>query len=206
VSLLSKRSAIIAVAPTLPVKNVQEFIAYAKARPGEVNFATAGIGSIQHLTGLWLASAIDAKFTFIHFKAAGSGYPDLMAGRVHATPMTFQTSLPLVKSGKIKAIGVASLQRNTLLSDVPTFIEQGVPDFEYASWLGLLAPEKTPAVIVNKLQQELAKIIKLPDVASKLGAETALYATTPAEFKRYAQNETARWVKLVKENNIKFDD
>lgn len=206
VSLLSKRSAIIAVAPTLPVKNVQEFIAYAKARPGEVNFATAGIGSIQHLTGLWLASAIDAKFTFIHFKAAGSGYPDLMAGRVHATPMTFQTSLPLVKSGKIKAIGVASLQRNTLLSDVPTFTEQGVPDFEYASWLGLLAPEKTSAVIVNKLQQELAKIIKLPDVASKLGAETALYATTPAEFKRYAQNETARWVKLVKENNIKFDD
>ena len=206
VSLLSKRSAIIAVAPTLPVKNVQEFIAYAKARPGEVNFATAGIGSIQHLTGLWLASAIDAKFTFIHFKAAGSGYPDLMAGRVHATPMTFQTSLPLVKSGKIKAIGVASLQRNALLSDVPTFIEQGVPDFEYASWLGLLAPEKTPAVIVNKLQQELAKIIKLPDVASKLGAETALYATTPAEFKKYAQNETARWVKLVKENNIKFDD
>jgi len=206
VSLLSKRSAIIAVAPTLPVKNVQEFIAYAKARPGEVNFATAGIGSIQHLTGLWLASAIDAKFTFIHFKAAGSGYPDLMAGRVHATPMTFQTSLPLVKSGKIKAIGVASLQRNALLSDVPTFIEQGVPEFEYASWLGLLAPEKTPAVIVNKLQQELAKIIKLPDVASKLGAETALYATTPAEFRRYAQNETARWVKLVKENNIKFDD
>jgi len=206
VSLLSKRSAIIAVAPTLPVKNVQEFIAYAKARPGEVNFATAGIGSIQHLTGLWLASAIDAKFTFIHFKAAGSGYPDLMAGRVHATPMTFQTSLPLVKSGKIKAIGVASLQRNALLSDVPTFIEQGVPEFEYASWLGLLAPEKTPAVIVNKLQQELAKIIKLPDVASKLGAETALYATTPAEFRRYAQNETARWVKLVRENNIKFDD
>ena len=206
VSLLSKRSAIIAVAPTLPVKNVQEFIAYAKARPGEVNFATAGIGSIQHLTGLWLASAIDAKFTFIHFKAAGSGYPDLMAGRVHATPMTFQTSLPLVKSGKIKAIGVASLQRNALLSDVPTFIEQGVPDFEYASWLGLLAPEKTPAAIVNKLQQELAKIIKLPDVASKLGAETALYATTPAEFKKYAQNETARWVKLVKENNITFDD
>ncbi len=206
VSLLSKRSAIIAVAPTLPVKNVQEFIAYAKARPGEVNFATAGNGSIQHLTGLWLASAIDAKFTFIHFKAAGSGYPDLMAGRVHATPMTFQTSLPLVKSGKIKAIGVASLQRNALMPDVPTFTEQGVPDFEYSSWLGLLAPEKTPAAIVNKLQQELAKIIKHPDVAGKLGRETALYATTPAEFRKYAQNETARWVKLVKENNIKFDE
>jgi tripartite-type tricarboxylate transporter receptor subunit TctC len=206
VSLLSKRSAIIAVAPTLPVKNVQEFIAYARARPGEVNFSTAGNGSIQHLTGLWLQSAINAKFTFIHFKAAGAGYPDLMAGRVHATPMTFQTSLPLVKSGKIKAIGVASLQRNALLPDLPTFTEQGVPGFEYASWLGLLAPEKTPAAIINKLQQELAKIIKHPDVANKLGAETALYATTPEEFRKYAQNETARWIRLVKENNISFAD
>lgn len=206
VSLLSKRSAIIAAAPTLPVKNVQEFIAYAKARPGEVNFATAGNGSIQHLTGLWLESATGTKFTFVHFKAAGAGYPDLMAGRVHATPMTFQTGLPLVKSGKIKAIGVASLQRNGLLPDLPTFTEQGVPGFEYSSWLGLLAPEKTPAAIANKLQQELARIIKHPDVTGKLGLETALYATTPAEFRKYAQDETARWVKLVKENNIVFDD
>jgi len=205
VSLLSKRSAVIAVAPTLPVKNVQEFIAYARARPGEINFSTAGNGSIQHLTGLWLQSAINAKFTFVHFKAAGAGYPDLMAGRVHATPMTFQTSLPLLKSGKLKTIGVASLQRNALLPDLPTFTEQGVPGFEYASWLGLLAPEKTPVAIINKLQQELAKIIKHPDVANKLGAETALFATTPAEFKKYAQNETARWIKLVKENNITFD-
>ncbi len=206
VSLLSKRSAIIAIAPDLPVKNVQEFIAYAKGRPGEINFATAGNGSIQHLTGLWLASATGLKFTFVHFKAAGSGYPDLMAGRVHATPMTFQTSLPLLKSGKLKAIGVASLQRNDLLPDLPTFTEQGVPGFEYASWLGLIAPEKTPAAIINKLQQELTKVIKHPDVANKLGAETALYATTPAEFKRYAQNETARWKKLVSDNNIRFDD
>ena len=206
VSLLSKRSAIIAIAPDLPVKNVQEFIAHARARPGQLNFATAGNGSIQHLTGLWLASAAGIQFTFVHFKAAGSGYPDLMAGRVHATPMTFQTSLPLLKSGKIRTIGVASLQRNDLLPDLPTFTEQGVPGFEYASWLGLLAPEKTPAVIINKIQQELAKVIKHPDVANKLGAETALYATTPAEFRRYAQNETARWKKLVSDNNIRFDD
>jgi tripartite-type tricarboxylate transporter receptor subunit TctC len=206
VSLLSKRSAIIAIAPDLPVKNVQEFIAYARAKPGEVNFATAGNGSIQHLTGLWLQSAINARFTFVHFKAAGSGYPDLMAGRVHATPMTFQTSLPLLKSGKLKAIGVASLQRNALLPDLPTFTEQGVPDFEYSSWLGLLAPEKTPAPIVNKLHQELARIIKLPDITGKLGAETALYALPPAEFRKYAQNETARWMRLVRENNITFED
>ncbi len=206
VSLLSKRSAIIAVAPTLPVANVKEFVTYAKAHPGTLNFGTAGNGSIQHLTGLWLQSATGTRFTFIHYKAAGAGYPDLMAGRAHATPMTFQSGLPMIKLGKLKAIGVASLQRNALLPDLPTFHEQGVTDFEYSSWLGLLAPEKTPAVIVNKLQSELARIVKLPDVIERLGGETTLMATTPVEFRRHVAAESARWVRLIKEFDISFDD
>jgi len=206
VSLLSKRSAIIAVAPSLPVGNVKEFVEYAKANPGKLNFATAGNGSVQHLTGLWLQSATGTKLTFVHYKAAGASFPDLMAGRAHATPMTFQSSLPLVKSGKVKAIGVASLQRNALLPDLPTFHEQGVTDFEYSTWMGLLAPEKTPPAIINKLQAELARIVKLPDVAERLGAETALMATTPSEFRRHVAAETARWVKLIKEFGISFED
>lgn len=206
ISLLSKRSAIIAVAPTLPATNVKEFVEYAKAHPTQLNFATAGNGSIQHLTGLWLQSATGTKFTFVHYKAAGAGFPDLMAGRAHATPMTVQSSLPMVKSGKLKAIGVASLQRNALLPDLPTFHEQGITDFEYSSWLGLLAPEKTPATIINKLQGELARIVKLPDVVERLGAETTLMATPPAEFRRHAAAETARWVRLIKESGITFDD
>jgi tripartite-type tricarboxylate transporter receptor subunit TctC len=206
VSLLSKRSAIIAVAPSLPVSNVKELVEYARAHPTKLNFATAGNGSIQHLTGLWLQSATNTKFTFVHYKAAGASYPDLMAGRAHATPMTFQTSIPLVKSGKVKAIGVASLQRNALLPDLPTFHEQGVPDFEYSTWMGLLAPEKTPPAIIHKLQAELAKIVKHPDVVEKLGQETALMATTPDEFRRHVAAETARWVRLVKDFDISFDD
>jgi tripartite-type tricarboxylate transporter receptor subunit TctC len=206
ISLLSKRSAIIAAAPTLPANNVKELVEYAKAHPTTLNFATAGNGSIQHLTGLWLQSATGTKFTFIHYKAAGAGFPDLMAGRAHLTPMTFQSSLPMVKSGKLKAIGVASLQRNALLPDLPTFHEQGVKDFEYSSWLGLLAPEKTPAAIVNKLQSELAKIVKLPDVVERLGGETTLMATPPAEFRRHVAAESARWIRLIKEFDISFDD
>jgi tripartite-type tricarboxylate transporter receptor subunit TctC len=206
VSLLSKRSAIIAVAPSLPANNVREFVVYAKANPTKLNFATAGNGSIQHLTGLWLQSATNTKFTFIHYKAAAASFPDLMAGRAHATPMTFQSSLALVKSGKVKAIGVASLQRNALLPELPTFHEQGVPDFEYSTWLGLLAPEKTPPAIVSKLQAELAKIVKHADVVERLGAETTLMATSPAEFRAHATAETARWVRLIKEFDISFDD
>ena len=120
-----------------------------------------------HLTGLWLQSSTGTKYTFVHYKAAGASYPDLMVGRAHATPMTLQTSLPRVKAGKVKAIGVASPQRNALLPDLPTFHEQGVTDFEYSTWMGLLAPEKTPAAIVNKLQAELARIIRHPDVLEK---------------------------------------
>lgn len=206
ISLLSKRSAIIAVAPTLPINNVKDLVAYAKANPGTLNFATAGNGSIQHLTGLWLQSATGTRFTFIHYKAAGAGYPDLMAGRAHLTPVTFQTSMPMVKSGKVKAIGVASPQRNSLLPDLPTFHEQGVTDFEYSSWLGLLAPEKTPMAIINKLHGELAKIVKQPDVIERLGAETTLMASPPAEFRRHVSAESARWVRLIKEFDISFDD
>ncbi len=206
VSLLSKRSAIIAVTPALPVSHVKDLVEYARANPGKLNFATAGNGSIQHLTGLWLQSATGARFTFVHYKAAGASFPDLMAGRVHATPMTFQSSLPMVKSGKLKAIGVASLRRNTLLPDLPTFHEQGVKDFEYSSWLGLLAPEKTPAAIVNKLHGELARIVRLPDVVERLGAETTLMATTPAEFRRHVAAESARWVRLIREFDLSFDD
>jgi tripartite-type tricarboxylate transporter receptor subunit TctC len=206
VSLLSKRSAVIAAAPTLAANNVKDMVEYAKANPTKLNFATAGNGSIQHLTGLWLQSATGTRFTFIHYKAAGSAYPDLMAGRAHLTPMTFQSSLPMIKSGKLKALGVASLQRNALLPDLPTFHEQGVKDFEYSSWLGLLAPEKTPAAIVNKLQGELARIVKLPDVVERLGGETTLMATPPAEFRRHVAAESARWVRLIKEFDISFDD
>jgi tripartite-type tricarboxylate transporter receptor subunit TctC len=206
ISLLSKRSAIIAAAPTLPANNVKALVEYAKAHPTTLNFATAGNGSIQHLSGLWLQSATGTRFTFVHYKAAGAGFPDLMAGRAHLTPMTFQSGLPMVKSGKVKAIGVASLQRNALLPDLPTFHEQGVKDFEYSSWLGLLAPEKTPAAIINKLQSELAKIVKLPDVVERLGGETTLMATTPAEFRRHVAAESARWVRLIKEFDISFDD
>ncbi len=206
VSLLSKRSALIVISPSLPVKNVAELIAYVKARPGEINFATAGAGSIQHLTGLWLASATDTRMTYVHYKAAGASFPDVMAGRAHLTPMTFQTGLTYVKSGKLRAVGVASMERNALLPDLPTFAEQGVPEFEYSTWLGLLAPEKTPLPIINRIQAELVKVIKHPDVAQKLGAETRLMATTPDEFRRHVTRETERWRKLVQENGIRFEE
>ena len=206
IALMSKRSAILAVSNNMPFKTIREYIAYAKANPGQINFATGGNGGIQHLTGLWLTSATDTQVTFVHYKSISGAYPDLMAGRTHMIPGTFSAAFPVVKSGKIRAIAIASLQRNPAMPDLPTATEQGVPGFEYSSWLGLIAPARTPVPIINKLYGELAKIIKIPDIKEKLGDETTLLALPPAEFRKVSMTETERWKKLVADNNIKFDD
>lgn len=207
VSQLSQRGGLLAVTNKLPVKNIREYIAYARSNPGKVNFATSGNGSILHLMGLWLTSATKTQVTFIHYKAAGAAYPDLMAGRVDMMPVTFSGGYPsMVKPGKVRAIGTANLQRSAMLPDMPTIAEQGVPDFEYPSWLGLLAPPGTPASVLNRLTTEIAKIAKLPEVQQKLGEDTILIGSTPDQFRRVVITETERWQKLIRENNIKFDE
>ena len=207
VSLLSKRGGLLVVSNNLPVRNVQEYIAYARANPGKINFATSGNGTILHLMGLWLQSATNTKVTFIHYKAAGAGYPDLMAGRVDMMPVTFSGGYPtMVKPGKVRAIGTATLQRSAAIPDMPTVAEQGVPDYEYPSWLGLVAPLKTPATVFARLNVEIAKIAKQPDMQQKLGDDTILIGSSPEQFRRVVETETGRWRRLVQENNIKFDD
>ena len=205
ISLMSKRSALLLVHPSLPANNMKEFVAYAKANPDKVNFATAGPGGLQHLTGLWLASLANIKMTYIHYKGTGSLMPDMLAGRSHMTPTTFSTGMPLVKSGKLKALGVASLERNKSVPDWPTVEEQGFKDFEYTTWLGVLAPAKTPPAIINKLSSELNKVTKAPEVVKTLGDSTTLIGSTPEAFRKHIMSEHERWKKLVAENNITFE-
>jgi tripartite-type tricarboxylate transporter receptor subunit TctC len=205
ISLMSKRSALLLIHPSVPAKNMAEFVAYARANPEKLNFATAGPGGLQHLTGLWLASAINAKFTYIHYKGTGSLMPDMLAGRAHVTPTTFSTGLNLVKSGKLRPLGVASLERNAQLPDMPTVAEQGYPGWEYTTWLGVLAPERTSPAIISKLSNELARVAKAPDIQQRLGADTKLIGSTPEEFRKHIGLEYDRWKKLIQENNLKFD-
>ncbi len=206
IALMSKRSAILAVSNNLPIRNIKEYIAYAKANPGAINFATGGNGGIQHLTGLWLTSATDTKVTFVHYKSISQAYPDLMAGRTNMIPGTYSAASTMVKSGKIRGIAIASLQRNAGMPDLPTATEQGVPGFEYSSWLGLISPAGTPRPIINKLHAELVKIIKIPEIKEKLGDETTLLALGPAEFRKIALTETERWKKLVSDNGISLEE
>jgi len=205
ISLMSKRSALLLVHPSVPAKNMAEFVAYAKANPDKVNFATAGPGGLQHLTGLWLASLANIKMTYIHYKGTGSLMPDMLAGRAQITPTTFSTGMPLVKSGKLRALGVASLERNKSVPDWPTVDEQGYKDFEYTTWLGVLAPGKTPPAIINKLSGELNKVAKAPDVVKALGDSTTLIGSSPEAFRKHIMAEHERWKKLIAENNLQFD-
>ena len=203
VSLLNKRYAVLCVPNNLPIRNLREFIAYAKAKPGEVNFGTGGAGGVQHLQGLMLESVTGIKMTYVHYKSLAASYPDLMSGRLHIVPVTFGVGLPMIKGGKMRAIALSSQERNSALPEAPTALEQGV-NWEYASWLGMVAPAKTPTAIINKVQGELARIIKAPEVLQKFGEDSTLVASTPAEFKRHFLSESERWKKLVAETGIEL--
>ena len=201
VSLLNQRASVLTITPSLPAKNLKEFVAYAKAHPGELNYGDGGPGGSQHLLGLLLEAQTGIKMAYVHYKSIGGTYPDLMAGRIQVAPIIVGTALPMLKGGKLRGIAVSSRERNPAMPELPTAIEQGV-NWEYTSWLGLLTVAGTPAPIVNKVQRELARIVKEPDFRKKFAADTTLVGGTPAEFKRFYTGETARWKKLAADNNI----
>jgi tripartite-type tricarboxylate transporter receptor subunit TctC len=204
VSLVSKRYSVLVGHPAVPYKNIKEYVAYAKANPGKINMATSGVGGSQHLTNVWLNSITGTDTTQVHYKGTAPILTDLMAGRVDVYFGTLLTVLPHFKSGKLRPVAQASLERNPALGDLPTIAESGYPGFEYSSWLGLLAPAGTPEVIRYKLAAELNKVIKMPDIVKRMGTDIQLIASTPAEFQRYYMSEHERWKKLVKEANIAF--
>ncbi len=205
VSLVSKRYAVLVGAPDVPFNNFREYLAYAKANPGKINMATSGVGGSQHLTNVWLDSYTGTQTTQVHYKGTGPIIPDLMAGRVHVYFGTLLTVLPHFKTGKLRPIAQASLERNPALGDLPTIAESGYPGFEYSSWLGLLAPAGTPLPIRNKLAAEINKVQKMPDIVKRMGTDIQLVGSSPVEFERFYMQEYERWKKLVKEANIQFE-
>ncbi len=205
VSLLSKRWGMMMVHPSMP-STAAEFVAYVKANPDKVNYGSSGQGSQQHLTGAWMSVINNMRMTYVHYKGAGPIVPDLLAGRVHLTPMTLTSALPYIKQGKLKSIGLANLERSPAFPDIPTLAEQGWKDFEYSSWLGVVAPAKTPAAVVNLLSAELARGVKSPDIIKRLSDETHLVGSTPEQFGRHVGIETERWRKLMKETGIVLEE
>jgi tripartite-type tricarboxylate transporter receptor subunit TctC len=199
-------SNILVVHNAVPAKNVRELVALAKARPGELTFASGGSGNQSRLSGEWLKSMAGIDISHIPYKGGTQAIPDLLAGRVTMMFSPIQTVLPLVREGKLRALAVTSLRRSSVVPELPTMDESGYPGFEATPWQGLLAPAGTPATIVRKLHLETVRVLALADVRAKLadlGME--VIGNSPDEFAVLIKSEIPKWAKLIKESGIKPD-
>ena len=197
---------VLVVNPSVPANSVQELIAYIKANPGKVNFASSGSGTSIHLSGELFKTMAGVSMTHVPYKGSTPALTDLMGGQVQLMFDNLPSSLPQIKAGKLRALAVTSAQRASALPDVPTVAEAGLPGFEASSWFGLLAPAGTPKDIVTKLNAEVAKWLATPEAREKLASQGAIAAgQSPDDFTRHIAAETAKWQKVVKESGAKVD-
>jgi tripartite-type tricarboxylate transporter receptor subunit TctC len=197
---------VIALHPSVPATNFRELVALAKARPGELSFATAGLGSSAQLAAELLTRQADIKLNHIPYKGAGPALMDTVAGQV---PMVFgdaASTASQARAGKVRAVAVTGAKRLPLLPEVPTVAESGLAGYDAAAWHGWLAPAGTPPAIVNKLQAEIAAILKLPEVRERLARDgIEPVGSTPQEFAAYIRFEVEKWGKVVREAGIKLE-
>jgi tripartite-type tricarboxylate transporter receptor subunit TctC len=194
------------VNPSVPANNLQEFIALAKSRPGQLNFASSGSGTTNHLAVELFSILAGIKMQHIPHKGAGPAITDLIAGQVqmftnNALPLT-----PFVKSGRIRALAVSGESRSLSLPEVPTFTEAGLPGYEVKSWQGILAPARTPQAVIDRLSQEIARILRTPGVRDNLltmGADP--FINTSQQFGALIKEEIAKYAKVIRETNIKIE-
>jgi tripartite-type tricarboxylate transporter receptor subunit TctC len=200
---------VIVANPYLPAKNVKELVALAKARPGELTFGNGGNGSSNHLAMELFASMAGVKMSAIAYKGDVPAMTDAVAGQVMLALPTVLAAMPFLNSGKLKAVAVTTKKRVPALPTVPTVAESGVPglaDYESVSWGGVMAPAGTPAPVVQKLNGEIVRILKLPDVRERMTALGAdIVGSTPQEFAAYLQDEIAKWGKVAKQAGVRLD-
>ena len=199
VSRLTNGFYVIVVHPSVPAKNVKELIALARARPGQLNFASAGNGNATHLAGELFKSVAKVDIVHVPYKGTGPALVDLVGGQVQIMFSNFTAALPQIRSGKLRALAVTGEQRTPSAPDIPTVIESGLKGYTVTSWYGLVAPAHTPQPIVAKLSSEIAKVLKQPGIRDRLtgdGAEPS--SNTPAEFAALIKSELAKWEKVIK--------
>ena len=192
--------------PSVPVKTTQELVNLAKAKPKQIFFATPGSGNSAHLAGELLNSMANIQTVHVPYKGQGPAMADLVTGQVQMMFASIPSVLAQVKSGQVNAIAMGSAKRVPSLPDIPTLSESGVPGFEAYSWVGILAPAKTPKDIITKLNKEIVDILKQKDVADMLNQQGALpVGDTPEQFAAYVKAEINKWGAVVKSANIKAD-
>jgi tripartite-type tricarboxylate transporter receptor subunit TctC len=204
VAIVASGEILLAIHPSVPAKNLQELIALAKARPGELNYASAGNGTPLHLSAESFNQLAEVKIQNVPYKGGGPALADLLGGQVQMQFSGPLSALPHVQTGKLRAIAFSGPKRFSGLPDVPTFAEQGLPAYNAAFWFGIIAPAGTPKPIVDKLSAQIAKIIELPDVKDTFTSQGIdPWYQTPEQFSALVKSDTVRFAQLIKAANIK---
>ena len=204
IAIVAKSPVVISANPSVPAKTLKELIALGRARPGQLNYGSAGVNGINHLAAELLKRMANFDITLVPYKGVAQALPAVMAGEVQLMFATLPGSIGQVKAGRIRAIAVTSAKRASAAPDIPTVAESGVPGYEAASWFAFLAPAATPKSIVNRLNAETLRALNKPDVSDNLirqGMDPA--GSTPGEADEYLRAEIAKWTRVVKEAGIK---
>ncbi|CAN7653498.1 hypothetical protein D9M68_251640 [compost metagenome] len=206
ISLLSKVPSLYVVHPDVPAKNLKEFVALAKSKPGKLNYGSAGNGSAGHLAFEYLKAATGTFITHVPYRGSGPQITDLLSGRLDAASVGAPAIIQFIKAGKLRCIATGTTQRIPQLPDVPTVAEQGYPGFEMTQWYGLLAPASLPQAAADKLADATVKAVKSKSSVERLSADAAIVVgDTPAEFARFIAQEQQRWKPIIARAGIKPD-
>jgi tripartite-type tricarboxylate transporter receptor subunit TctC len=206
ISLLGREPGVLVVHPSMPAKSVAELVALAKAKPGELNYASSGNGSGQHLFMAMFASMAGIKMTHVPYKGSGQATTDLLAGTVPMAIPGTQAMLKHIKDNKLRPLATTGVTRSPRLPDVPTLAESGLAGYSAYVWMGLLAPKGTPPAIVERLNRELKATLATPEVTGFMNeAGIEMVGSTPAEMDTYFREERDRWARIVKETGAKVD-
>jgi tripartite-type tricarboxylate transporter receptor subunit TctC len=206
VALVATYPNVLVVNPSLPIHSIADLIRYAKEKPGTLNFASAGIGQSQHLSGEMFKSMADIDIVHVPYKGTGPALTDLLSGSVQMMFSNVPAAVPYIESGKLRAIAVTGLTRSKALPQVPTVNEAGLPGYDVVSWLALMAPAKTPEEIIARLNAEVAKALASPAGQRHLaavGADAGSGSGSPQAVARFLKEEQAKWSKVIKEANVK---
>ena len=206
VSLVIVNPQLLVVHPGLAARNIREFIALAKAKPGQLNFGSSGVGTPNHLGGEMLKAMAGISIMHVPYKGGAASITDLIAGQVQLVLSSAPSVVPHVRSGRLRALAIGSAKRTPALPDVPTVAESGVPGYEYTTWYGIFAPAGTPAPILGRLNAEIVRMLadrQLTQRFQSQGGDPA--SSTPAELTAYMKQETVRWTRVIKTAGIKIE-
>ncbi len=204
ISKLTIQPLLLVVHPSLPVRTAKEFIALARARPGQLDYASSGLGGTGHLAGELFKTVTGINLVHIPYKSAGPALTDLTSGQVQVMFGTLLASVPLIRNNKLRPIAVTGDKRTVALPDVPTFNESGVKNFDAVSWNSLVAPAGTPAEIINRLNAEVVKMLRDNTLLERLSGDGVVAASsTPQELAAYIKSESVKWGKVLRDAGIK---